>query len=79
MNEEVQNLISKELNEAKFERELFEEDLKTKANEFAIKMKEEIGEDIRKTLSSSSPEEVKKEKETGALKKLFTKIVKTCS
>jgi hypothetical protein len=78
MNEEVQNLISKELNEAKFERSLSEEDLKTKANEFANKMKEEIGEDIRKTLSSF-PEEAKKEKEPGVLKKLFAKIVRTCS
>lgn len=78
MSEEMETLLSKELNEAKFERTLSEEDLKTKSDEFANKMKTEIGEDIKKTLSSiPAPSEEKKE--TGALKRLFDKIVRTCS
>lgn len=71
--------LSKQLRDAKNELKLSEEKLNAEKASFANSMKSNVGDDIKATLSSIPKEPEKKKKEAGWLKRLFNKIVRTCS
>lgn len=73
-------VLSKEIAEAKNERALAQEELKSKQSEFANELtKKGLGEEIKETLASNIEERRRELKRDGAFKRFFKRLVRTCS